>query len=177
MSPAAHGKSDLEFGPVRIIEVEPGACCAGAWANISLTRWIGRGTASAVERVARVGDEVRTQYPDGVSAVHLIAEGAGMPTPEAREGLVKLMNRKTDRLGCVGVVVGGSGFWASAIRSLITGMRAVSSRAYELKLAGNIDEIAAWLPEQHARRTGISVDPAELAQALRAANAWRADAD
>lgn len=177
MSQWAPAKANIEFGLARIIEVEPETCCAGAWANISLTRWVGRGTAAAVDKVSRVGDEVRTQYPSGVSAIHLIAETAGMPTPEAREGLVKLMNRKTDRLGCVGVVVGGSGFWASAIRSLITGMRAVSSRAYELKLAGSIEEIVAWFPDQHAKRTGISIDPDQLAKALRTANEWRADAE
>ncbi|HKP57428.1 MAG TPA: hypothetical protein VJV78_11940 [Polyangiales bacterium] len=177
MSQWAPARANIEFGLARIIEVEAATCCAGAWANISLTRWVGRGTAAAVDKVSRVGDEVRTQYPSGVSAIHLIAETAGMPTPEAREGLVKLMNRKTERLGCVGVVVGGSGFWASAIRSLVTGMRAVSSRAYELKLAGSIDEIVAWFPDQHAKRTGIAIDPDELAKALRTANEWRADAD
>lgn len=175
MSQWTPANPNVGFGPARIIEIEPGTCCVGSWANITLTRWVGRGTAPAVERVGRVGDEVRTQYPAGTSAIHLIAEGAGMPTPEAREGLIKLMNRKTDRLGCVAVVVGGSGFWASAIRSLITGMRAVSSRAYELKLAGSIEEVVAWFPDQHAKRTGISIDAKELASALRAANEWRAD--
>lgn len=169
-------KPNAGFGPVRIIEVEPGVCCVGGWANVSISRWVGPGTVAAVERLARVGDELRAQYPSGLSSVHLIAENAGMPTAEAREGLVKLMNRKADRVGCIGIVVGGSGFWASAIRSLITGMRAVSSRAYEMKLVGSVGEIVAWLPTQHMKRTEIALDPAELTRALTAANEWRADA-
>lgn len=124
----------------------------------------------------RVGDQIRAQYPMGISSVHLIAEGAGLPAADAREGLVKLMNRHTDRLACVGIVVGGTGFWASAIRSFITGMRAVSSRAYELKLVGSIEELVVWLPTQHFKRSGIALDSGELTRALQTASEWRADA-
>jgi hypothetical protein len=164
----------MAFDPARIIEVDPGTCCAGAWANVTLTHWLSRGTLSAVERVASVGAELRAQYPMGTSAVHLIREGAGLPTPEVREGLVKLMNEKVERRGCVGIVVGGAGFWASAIRGLVTGLRAASSREYPLKLAGSIDEIVSWLPEPHYKRTGIALDPAEFARALQAASEWQA---
>src|SRR3954469_18589850 len=117
MTQGARAKPNAAFDPARIVEIDPGTCCTGAWANVTLTRWISRGTVSAVERVGRVGAEVRAQFPMGTSAVHLICEGAGMPSPEVREALVKLMNDKADRRACLGVVVGGSGFWASAIRS------------------------------------------------------------
>ena len=154
------------------MDVEPGTCCIGAWGNITLTYWEGRGTAPAVERLARLGAEIRAQYPNGTSAIHLIREGAGMPTSEGRDGLTRLMNTNVDRLACVGVMIGGGGFWSSAIRSMITGMRALSSRAYQLKLVGSIEELVAWLPEPHERRTGIAVDPAELRRALETALTW-----
>jgi hypothetical protein len=173
MTQGARAKPKAAFDPARIMEIDPGTCCSGAWANVTLTRWVGRGTLSAVECVARVGAEVRAQYPMGTSAVHLISEGAGMPTPEAREALVKLMNDKADRRACLGVVVGGTGFWASAIRSLVTGMRSISSREYQLKLAGSIDEIVGWLPQLHFKRTGIALDSADFARALQAANEWQ----
>ena len=76
MSQWAAAGVNLDFGPVRIVEIEPGVCCSGAWANITITRWVGRSTTTAVERIGRVGDEVRGQYPSGASAIHLIAEGA-----------------------------------------------------------------------------------------------------
>jgi hypothetical protein len=161
------------FDPARLIEIDLGTCYAGAWANVSLTHWVSRGTVSAVDCVARVGTELRAQYPMGTSAVHLIREGAGLPTPEVREGLVKLMNEKVERRGCVGIVVGGTGFWASAVRGLITGLRAASSREYPLKLAGSIDEIVSWFPEPHYKRTTVALDPAEFARALQAASEWR----
>jgi hypothetical protein len=163
-----------QHGPQRLIETEPGTCCAGAWANVTITRWQSRATGPAVERVLRVSSEIRAAYPSGISSIHIIREGAAMPTPEGRAGLVKLMNAHADQLACVAIVVGGSGFWASAIRSLVTGMRTVSSRAYQLRLFGSIDGVVAWLPALHTQRTGIAVDPDEFARALAAANAWDA---
>jgi hypothetical protein len=169
---AASANPNTVFDPARVIEVDPGVCYAGAWANVSLTHWVSRGTVSAVECVGRVGAELRAQYPMGTSAVHLIREGAGLPTSEVREGLVKLMNEKVERRGCVGIVVGGAGFWASAIRGLITGLRSASTREYPLKLAGSIDELVSWLPEPHFKRTTVALDRAELARALQAASQW-----
>jgi hypothetical protein len=174
MPNAARPRPKAEHGPLQLLETEPGACCTGSWANLTITRWQGRGTGPAVERVAKVSAEVRAQYPSGISSVHLIVEGAGLPTPEGREGLVRLMNAHADQLACVAVVVGGTGFWASAIRSLITGMRAMSSRAYELRLVGHIDEVVSWLPAPHAARSGITLAPADLARVLGAASDWEA---
>ena len=173
MTYVASANPNTVFDPARVIEIDPGTCCAGAWGNVSLTHWFSRGTVSAVECVARVGSDLRAQYPMGTSAVHLIREGAGLPPPEVREGLVKLMNEKVERRGCVGIVVGGTGFWASAIRGLVTGLRSASSREYPLKLAGSIDELVSWLPEPHYKRTTVALDPAELARALRAASEWQ----
>lgn len=172
MSEAARPQSNARHGPARLLEIEPDTCYAGVWANIAVTLWVNRGTLPAVERVARVGEELRAQFPKGVSSIHLIREGAALPTSDGREGLIKLMNAGAGQLACVGIVVGGSGFWASAVRSLITGMRAVSSRAYQLKLAGSIGEIVDWLPAPHNQRTHSAITGAELQRALEAAYAW-----
>jgi hypothetical protein len=174
MIETARQKAKAEPPPLRLLEVEPGTCCAGAWANITVTTWQSRGTVPAIERVARVGSVIRSECRSGISSIHLIREGAGLPSPEARAALVKLMNTDVETLACVGIVVGGTGFWASAVRSLITGMRAVSPRSYQLKLVGNIPELAAWLPQPHAARTGVAIDADELAAALHTANAWQA---
>jgi hypothetical protein len=176
MSQGARAEPNATLAPARLIEVEPGTCYAGAWANVAVTLWVSRGTLPAAERVARVSEELRAQFPNGVSSIHLIREGAALPTSEGRERLIKLMNVGAEQLACVGIVVGGSGFWASAIRSLVTGMRAVSSRAYQLKLAGSIGEIVDWLPALHNKRTGSAITAAELQRALEAASAWEATA-
>jgi hypothetical protein len=51
-------------------------------------------------------------------------------------------------------------------------MRAVSSRAYQLKLAGSISEIVDWLPAPHNQRSRSAITGAGLQRALEAAYAW-----
>ena len=164
-----------EVLPVRLIDIEPDTCCCGAWQNVTITRWQSRATGPATDRVSRVSAEIRGEYPQGISSVHLIVEGAPLPTPEGRAGLNTLMNAHASQLACVAVLIGGTGFWASAIRAMITGLRSMSSRAYELRLFGSVEEIVAWLPALHARRTAVELNPDELAQALHTANKWQAD--
>jgi hypothetical protein len=72
MSEAARAQPNARLGPARLLEIEPGTCYAGVWANIGVTLWVNRGTLPAVERVARVGEELRAQFPNGVSSIHLI---------------------------------------------------------------------------------------------------------
>jgi hypothetical protein len=55
-------------------------------------------------------------------------------------------------------------------------MRAVSSRAYQLKLVGSIAEIVEWLPAPHNQRTRSAITGAELQRALEAAYAWETGA-
>jgi hypothetical protein len=53
---------------------------------------------------------------------------------------------------------------------LCHGHAIVSSREYQLKLAGSIDENVSSLPAPRFARTGIALDPAEFARVLQAAN-------
>jgi hypothetical protein len=99
----------------------------------------------------------------------LIREGALLPTPEARAGFLQMMRDHAEQLANVAVVVGGSGFWASMMRSAVTGMRFVSPRTFELRLHGRAEEIVRWLPRAHLARCGTHLSDGELADLLLAA--------
>jgi hypothetical protein len=77
------------------------------------------------------------------------------------------MRDYADQIGCVAVVLGGGGFWASALQSFITGMRLVAPRSYDLRVHEHTDEVASWLPAVHHKRTNVMVDPHELRTVLR----------
>lgn len=51
-----------------------------------------------------------------MSNIHLICDGALVPSPQARTGFVHRMRDHADPLSNVGWVVGGFGFWASMMR-------------------------------------------------------------
>ena len=89
-----------------------------------------------------------------------------MPTPEARAGFVQMMEQHSKELACVGTVLLGSGFWVSALQSVITGMRMISPRSFDHRINNSFEAVVSWLPKEHRKRTGVSVDPRELHAAL-----------
>jgi hypothetical protein len=105
-------------------------------------------------------------HRNGFSNIHLVAGGLSVPTSEARSGFIELMKDFAEQLACIGVVVGGSGFGASALRSFITGMRVVSPWSFDFRIYGTIEEIGKWLPASHHARTSVALDAAALVQML-----------
>ena len=135
--------------------------------NITLIVWHGQPTEHAVDRLHRITERRRKQFPNGISVVHLVKGNIALPDPPTREAFVRLMKSSNGALACVAVVVGGAGFWASAARSLVTGMRVLARGQFDMRLHGDIAEVVKWLPEKHAARTGVHMDSAQLAHALR----------
>lgn len=157
----------LEF-----LDGEPGTCRIAALRNVMVVYWTSRATGAAAVHVAAATVHVLETYPAGLSAVHVIADKSGLPTPEGRAGLIQIMNEKAAQIASVAVVVGGTGFWASAMRSFITGMRFVSPRNFDLRLHGTVAEVMMWLPQQHARLTGVTLDERQLLRVLESVASW-----
>jgi hypothetical protein len=159
----------LEDTPWTIVEVEPGVCAVATWHNFVITIWVAAGTQAAVARVARVTAMTCEQHPEKVSHVHLLKNGIGLPSSDARSGLVQIMKDHGGRIGVCAVMVGGSGFWASAMRSTITAMRMLAPREFELRLHGTLDEIMAWVPDAHRQCTGVDIPASALERVLKSA--------
>jgi hypothetical protein len=156
------------------LEHEPGSCSVAALGNLSIVVWSGRATGPAIDLLTRVTERLIASSPGGVSGIHLIADKVSLPTPEGRAGLVKLMTMSAERLACVGIVVGGSGFWSSTMRSFITGLRLLTPRSFDLRLYGTVEEVLDWFPRAHEQRTGVHLDRSELASLLEVASTWPA---
>lgn len=168
-SPPASGRlSQAPDSGFRWVDTEPQVCALGMRENLTVIVWWTQATAEAVQRVARLTREVCVEH-GRMSNVHLIRDGALVPTPQARNGFVRMMKEHAEQLANVAVVVGGSGFWASMMRSAVTGMRFVSPRTFELRLHAAPQEIVDWLPQAHLARCGNSLPGAALAEVLDAA--------
>lgn len=80
----------------------------------------------------------------------VLREGTKMPEMGARKAAAKLIDEVGDRFAGMHVVLRGSGFWASALRSAITGLAMLirnqqSARAYsDVRTAA--DELAKQIP-------------------------------
>jgi hypothetical protein len=151
---------------------EPGTCRIAGLHNVMIVSWMSRATGAAATRLANATQRMVAGYPRGMSAIHLIANKVGVPTPDGRAGLLKIMSEQSKSLGCVAVVVGGTGFWASTMRSFITGMRFLTPRNFDLRLHGSSMEVLEWFPQRHETTTGVSINAATLARVLSAVEEW-----
>jgi hypothetical protein len=152
-------------------EGEPGICRIAGLRNVLIHSWSARATGPAVARISVATQRMIASYPSGISTIHMIANKVGVPEAEARSALMKIMSEQAKHLACVAVVVGGTGFWASTMRSFVTGMRFMTPRNFDLRLHGTVDEVLAWFPKEHMKQTGVSVDEA-LARVLKSVDTW-----
>jgi hypothetical protein len=150
------------------LRIEPRIYHYSSWQNLTLAVWVGQATGQSVRSLGEISREMVRRHPEGHSSVVFILDKIPAPTPEAREVLDKVFHSRND-LSCVSVVIEGSGFWASGMRSLMgnTHRAATGATATVLRLNTAIDEVVEWLPLEHLRRTGVELDPEEFRLVLR----------
>jgi hypothetical protein len=129
--------------------------------------WSDQANLDAVKKLKPVTQRLIERYPSGHSNVSFVLNGVPPPTDEARAAFAHTFNDKLSLLRCMTTITEGDGFWASGMRSAITNMRIVSSQGMIMRLHDSLEAVAAWLPAPHAERTGVLLDEAELATALR----------
>lgn len=147
------------------LRTEPGAYYYGAWQGISVGVWVGQATLPAVHGLIEFGSVLARLYPGGHSSIVFILDKVAAPTPEARDLLERVMSARST-LACSAIVLEGSGFWASGIRSMLGNTHRAASGNVLLRVVTTIDEVINWLPSEHARLTGIRVDTHELRSVL-----------
>lgn len=134
--------------------------------NVAINTWSSQPTASAVEVLGQLTERSLSECPDGIASIHWIESGAGLPTAEARQGLGEIAKRYSKHLHCVGVMLEGSGFWASALRSALTGIVLLSPREYPLRFAGDSAELVDFVIQTLKQRTAKAPEPERLRRTL-----------
>jgi hypothetical protein len=143
----------------------PGVVVISTWKNLRICSWTGGATGPAAETLAQVMDKLK--LPDQRSSwVHLIKDGLPLPDSGARSNFSRLMKEHHNEFACVAIVVGGSGFWASAMRNAMIGLRVLAPGGFDFRLHGTPAEVITWLPEAHTRRTGVELSPELLSRLI-----------
>jgi hypothetical protein len=153
------------IGLVETLAVERGRCHFSAYRNIAIGVWVGQANSAAAEAALRVAKEMPKRCPGGHSSVAFLLDGLPGPLPEALPLLAKLFAKRSD-LACTAMVLEGSGFWASGLRSMVNNSRREGGGETPLKMGTSIAEIVSWLSTQHAQKTGVLLAPDELTEAL-----------
>jgi hypothetical protein len=152
---------------LELVASEPGRFRIAVWRNVSFLLWSDQATHHAVRKLKRVTQLLIERNARGHSNVSFVLKGVAPPTPEARTAFAQAFDDRRSTLRCMTTITEGDGFWASGMRSAITNMRMESSQELVLRMHNSIEEAAAWLPAEHAERTGVRIEAAELEAALR----------
>jgi hypothetical protein len=150
--------------PAPWIGYETTGCIMGSWKNITIAVWARQGTVELVGELARVSAEYTKRDADTkVSTVHMILNHAPLPDTPTRNALRALSELYAPKLACVGTMIEGAGFWAGAVRGLVTSLQIVAPRrSFRMHICGSTNALASWMAEPHTRETGVSVEPSEL---------------
>jgi hypothetical protein len=151
---------------LKLLDSDPGAFSISVWSNVTIVCWPVPAHEQAVRRVAAATTALLATGLSSFSNIHIVTESAGVPSESAREGLVQMADRYAGSLACIGVALLGSGFWASARASAVTGMRMQSPKSAAFKVETSLEAIADWLPSHHLERTGVTLRPTLLRGAM-----------
>jgi hypothetical protein len=136
------------------------------WHNVTLCVWLATATLGGVTRLATLDAENAESLPGGVTAIHWLESGVGLPSAEVRASLRNTAEGHRNHLHCLGVVLNGGGFWASALRSALTGITLLSSRAIPTRFFSEANECAQWVAEKRVARGEKRPDAAALGEMI-----------
>jgi hypothetical protein len=159
--------SQLANSPVTTFDAEPGKFYLAHWFGISISIFAGQADAAFLRRAGLMNEHWKKHYPTKRTNVTFLLNGVPLPTPEARAAF-EVQRRGTMGIVNFGIVVEGDGFWASALRSTITG---ISLAAYNVsgRTETTIEAIAPWVAREHAVRVGEDLPELEIVRVLRSA--------
>jgi hypothetical protein len=159
-------------GAIEVVSESLGANQVSLWQNVLVISWTGKPTAEAARALGPVTDEILARLGvDKLSFIHLIPNNMPLPDSGTREALLALSRSYIQHTACVAVIIAGGGFWASAIQSFVTGIRVLAPRELSVRMHKSSAELLKWFPEEHARKTGVQLEPVELARQVEHAQA------
>lgn len=134
--------------------------------NVAIMAWHQSPTAAVVEALHASAEPRRKRYPSGMSFVHLGRAQFSLLDGETRQVFVRLLRELDSYVAATAIVTRASGFLASTLRSIATGIVVLSRTQVEVRFHDRPEEVLDWLPERHERVTGIKLDVDRLRHVL-----------
>jgi hypothetical protein len=149
---------------VFVIDYSAPGCVIGHVRNMTFSAWDTPPTAPHVEAFIALAERLSTIYPLN-SNVTIVMRNAGLPGAEARVALEQLTAQYARSIHSVSLVIDGGGFWASMIRSFLTGLHVLRGNGYRCKAFATPAEAYPWLLPSHNSDTGVHLTEQEMKDA------------
>lgn len=149
-----------------IVYAAPG-CVLAQLRNVTFCAWNTVPRVEHVEAFIVQAKALYATYPRS-SNVTLVMRETELPGADIRKALEELIAQYASSIHSVALVIDGDGFWASMIRSFLTGLHLLRGHGYRCKAFANATEASPWLLPSHNTDTGVSVSTRELDAACEA---------
>jgi hypothetical protein len=148
----------------RELRIAPGVYAYYGWKNVSVGVWVGQAVKSAVSGLVEMSYEMAKNHPTGRSSVVFVLDQLPGPTADAQEEMKRVYS--SGGLECTAIILEGTGFWASGIRSMTNNVRRDAATSTLLRVNTSIEEVIEWLPPAHLEHTGVTLPAPDFQRAL-----------
>ena len=133
------------------------------WGPIVGTIWKDETLVRAVYELRDIFVELAAAMPRGKAAVlTIIAANAPLPSADARTGLVNIFGESANAVVCSAVIMEGSGFRASAVRSVATGIGLIAHQPFPHRIFSNVSTALAWVKPELQRQIAMTINAAQF---------------
>jgi hypothetical protein len=140
------------------------SCVIAHIRNMTFSAWNTAPTAEHVQAFIELAQRLSATYPQN-SNVTLVMRNAELPGADARALLEELTAQYARSIHSVALVIDGSGFWSSTIRSFLTGLHLLRGNGYRCKAFATPAEAIGWLLPPHNADTAVTLTERELKSA------------
>ena len=94
----------------------------------------------------KLGEAIQLTAKDSsrVAVIVRVQPGLGIPPPDIRNALTRLLQDSEDQTLGWAVVLEGDGFWAAAHRSFSAGLQLLSRNKSKMRIFKTVDQAAVW---------------------------------
>lgn len=146
------------------IHVAQAGMRVGNYRLVHLVAYHDTPTAAGLRLSERYHRVLRDRFPERTAIMSWIAPGLKMPDREIRALGAELFKGVAREIRCAATVIVGEGFWASAARSVLTGIQLLSRSPCPNRAFAETDEAAAWIVGH--LDAGAEVDSGGLVRAM-----------
>lgn len=120
-------------------------------AQVAVQVHLGEPTVAHLDAMERQLRALRAKHPGGLGLLFVVGEGSSAPSGPARARGVEMFGRLRDSVKIVSAAILGTGFRASAKRSVFTMFASTVFGTARVKVFGDLDEAGAWLTVECAK--------------------------
>lgn len=134
-----------------------------SYQNVFVVIWHDQSTTEAVLNLQRLCRELSAAWPGGIFGLAIVEERSTPPDSEGRAALASIL-RDHQSVLATAVVLDGTGFRVSFVRSVATGVTLLARQATPLRVCSMAE--AARLFSQAALKAGTQVDSERLSEVV-----------